>query len=333
MCFSNLRRENSLLKKKLAEQKVLFKEEKERNAENKAQALMVEMYQNTNDSQQSEIEDQAMEIRKQKTQISLINQKLIEKAAESKIAMEKKNSEINSLKNKLNGQQSEIIWTKEIFLASLKVSKKFDEISQNGGNLKLTGHKFPELATAGHKKTKAVADWLTKYAFETERGTETRPGFETGYSQSDDSKKHLSLSKDSYTYKYGRNTPGPIKIKAAADFSGTKHALETKKGTETRPGFETGLTPSEHAKNHHFGELCIFWDSANTDSIRQAKGEPGEAPVPTPTFETNKAKKRLSESDPDKLATFKDVNSLWGKILAQNGVEMTKLGNLCSKSK
>ena len=29
-------------------------------------------------------------------------------------------------------------------------------------------------------------------------------------------------------------------------------------------------------------------NSANTDSIRQAKGEPGRAPIPTPTLETNK---------------------------------------------
>ena len=29
-------------------------------------------------------------------------------------------------------------------------------------------------------------------------------------------------------------------------------------------------------------------NSANTDSIHQAKGEPGQAPVPTPTLETNK---------------------------------------------
>ena len=29
-------------------------------------------------------------------------------------------------------------------------------------------------------------------------------------------------------------------------------------------------------------------NSANTDSIRQAKGKPGQAPVPTPTLETNK---------------------------------------------
>ena len=29
-------------------------------------------------------------------------------------------------------------------------------------------------------------------------------------------------------------------------------------------------------------------NSANTDSIRQAKGELGQAPVPTPTLETNK---------------------------------------------
>ena len=187
--------------------------------------------------------------------------------------MEKKNSEINLLKNRLDGQQAEILWAKEIFLASLKVSKKFDEISQNGSNLKLTGHKFPELATAGHKKTKAVADWLTKYAF------------------------------------------------------------ETKRGTETRPGFETGLAPSEHAKKHHFGELCIFGDSTNTDSIHRAKGEPGQAPVPTPTFDTNKAKKPLSESEPDKLASFKDVNYLWGKILTQNGLGgiVRNLGNLGSK--
>ena len=210
-------------------------------------------------SQQLEIEDQAMKIRKKDIQISLINQKLIDNAAKTKSAMEKKNSEIISLKNKLNEQQLEILWDKEIFLASLRVSKKFDEISQNGSNLKLTGHKFPELATAGHKKTKAVADWLTKYAFETNRGTESRPGFETSY-------------------------------------------------------------PSGHAKKHHFGELCIFGDSANTDSICRAKEELGQAPVPTPTFETNKAKKHLSESDPDKLATFKDVNYLWSKILAQNGL-------------
>ena len=63
------------------------------------------------------------------------------------------------------------------------------------------------------------------------------------------------------------------------------------------------------------------------DSIRQAKGEPGQALVPTPTFETNKAKICLSESDPVKLASFKDVNNLWGKILAQNGLKgIGKLG-------
>ena len=41
MCFSNLRRENRILEKKLAEEKQLFKEEQERNADNKAEALMV----------------------------------------------------------------------------------------------------------------------------------------------------------------------------------------------------------------------------------------------------------------------------------------------------
>ena len=120
-------------------------------------------------------------------------------------------------------------------MAPLKVFKKV-EISQNGSTLKLTGHKFPELATASHKK-----------------------------------------------------------IKALADFSGTKSAFETKRGTETRPGFETGHAQYENAKK------CI------------------------------------SESDPVKLATFKDVNYVWGKILVQNGLEaidkfgqpkfqMTKLG-------
>ena len=29
-------------------------------------------------------------------------------------------------------------------------------------------------------------------------------------------------------------------------------------------------------------------NSANTDSIRQAKGEPGQAPIPTPTLETDR---------------------------------------------
>ena len=279
------------------------------------------MYENTVNSQQLEIEDQAMKIRKQKTQISLINQKLIDKVAESKIAMEKKNSEIILLKNKLDGQQSEILWAKEIFLASLKVSKKVEISQQNGGTLKLTGQKFPELATAGHKKTKAVADFMTENAFETKRGTETRPGFETGHVHSEHAKKRLSQSKDSYTYRYGRNTPGHTKIEAVADFSGTESAFETKRGTKTRSGFKIGHAPSEHAKKHHFGELCIFGDSANTNSIRRAKGELGQAPVPTPTFETNKAKKHLTESDPDKLATFKDVNYLWSKILARNGLE------------
>jgi hypothetical protein len=32
----------------------------------------------------------------------------------------------------------------------------------------------------------------------------------------------------------------------------------------------------------------FFGKSANTDLIRQAKGELGKAPVPTPTLETNK---------------------------------------------
>ena len=242
-------------------------------------------------SQQLEIEDQAMKIRKKDIQISLINQKLIDNAAKTKSAMEKKNSEIISLKNKLNEQQLEILWDKEIFLASLKVSKK--EISQNGSNLKLTGHKFPELAKAGHKKTKAVGDFIR--------------GGGSGWA--------------GWVY-------------AHPDFDcGTKYGFETKRATETRPGFETGLAPSEHAKKHHFGELCIFGDSANTDSIRRAKGEPGQAPVPTPTFDTNKAKKPLSESEPDKLASFKDVNYLWGKILTQNGLGgiVRNLGNLGSK--
>ena len=149
----------------------------------------------------------------------LINQKLIDQAAESKSAMEKKNSEIISLKNMLDRQQSEILkqgeqWAKEILLAPLKVSKKV-EISQNGSTLKLREH-----ATAGHDK-----------------------------------------------------------IKARADFSGTKYAFETKRENETRPGFGTGHAQSEHAKE------------------------------------------RLSKSDPVQLATFKDVNYVWGKILAQNGLE------------
>ena len=175
----------------------MFKEEQEKNADNKAEALKVGMYENIVDSQQLEIEDQAMKIRKKDTQILLINQKLIDKAAESKSAMKKKNSEIISLKNMLDmwrlgtsrssgldRQQSEILkqgeqWAKEILLAPLKVSKK----------------------------------------------------------------------------------------------------VETKRETETRPGFETGHAQSEHAK------------------------------------------KPLSESDPVKLATFKDVNYVWGKILAKNGLE------------
>ena len=36
------------------------------------------------------------------------------------------------------------------------------------------------------------------------------------------------------------------------------------------------------------GAHNFLGNSANTDSIRQAKGEPGQAPVPTPTLETNK---------------------------------------------
>ena len=44
MCFSNLRRENRILEKKLAEEKQLFKEEQEKNADNKAEALMVRIF-------------------------------------------------------------------------------------------------------------------------------------------------------------------------------------------------------------------------------------------------------------------------------------------------
>ena len=36
------------------------------------------------------------------------------------------------------------------------------------------------------------------------------------------------------------------------------------------------------------GAHNFFGNSANTDLICQAKGEPGQAPVPTPTLETNK---------------------------------------------
>jgi hypothetical protein len=85
------------------------------------------MYEDIVDSQQLEINDQAMKIRKKDIQILRINQKLIEVAAESKSAMEKRNSEIISLKNMLNRQQSEIL--------KQRVSKKV-EISQNGSTLK-----------------------------------------------------------------------------------------------------------------------------------------------------------------------------------------------------
>ena len=102
----------------------MFKEEQEKNAGNKAEALMVEMYKNTNDRQQSEIEDQAMEIRKQKTQISQIKQKLIDKAAESKSAMEKKNSDIILLKNMLDRQQSEILKQGEQWAKEKKIKNK-----------------------------------------------------------------------------------------------------------------------------------------------------------------------------------------------------------------
>ena len=36
------------------------------------------------------------------------------------------------------------------------------------------------------------------------------------------------------------------------------------------------------------GAHDFLGNSANSDLIRQAKGEPGQAPVPTPTLETNK---------------------------------------------
>ena len=36
------------------------------------------------------------------------------------------------------------------------------------------------------------------------------------------------------------------------------------------------------------GAHDFLGNSANTDLICQAKGEPGQAPVPTPTLETNK---------------------------------------------
>ena len=73
--------------------------QQEKNADNKAEALKVGIYEDIVDSQQLEIKGQAMKIRKKEAQISLINQKLIDKAAESKSAMEKKNSDIISLKS------------------------------------------------------------------------------------------------------------------------------------------------------------------------------------------------------------------------------------------
>ena len=36
-------------------------------------------------------------------------------------------------------------------------------------------------------------------------------------------------------------------------------------------------------------------NSASTDSLRQEKGEPGQAPVPTPTLETNKQTSRWQQ--------------------------------------
>ena len=70
--------------------------QQEKNADNKAEALNVGMYEDIVDSQQLEIKGQAMKIRKKEAQISLINQKLIDKAVESKSAIEKKNSDIIS---------------------------------------------------------------------------------------------------------------------------------------------------------------------------------------------------------------------------------------------
>ena len=70
--------------------------QQEKNADNKAEALKVGMYEDIVDSQQLEIKGQAMKIRKKEAQISLINQKLIDKAVERKSAIEKKNSDIIS---------------------------------------------------------------------------------------------------------------------------------------------------------------------------------------------------------------------------------------------
>ena len=65
-----------------------------------------------------------MKIRKKETQILLINQKLIDKAAESKSAVEKKNSDIILLKNMLNRQQSGILKQGEQWAKEKKIKNK-----------------------------------------------------------------------------------------------------------------------------------------------------------------------------------------------------------------
>ena len=65
-----------------------------------------------------------MKIRKKETQILLINQKLIDKAAESKRAMEKKKSDIILLKNMLDRQQSGILKQGEQWAKEKKIKNK-----------------------------------------------------------------------------------------------------------------------------------------------------------------------------------------------------------------
>ena len=63
------------------------------------------------------------------------------------------------------------------------------------------------------------------------------------------------------------------------------------------PGFS--YTPTGVEGAHDFSG-----NSANTDSIRQAKGEPGQPLVPTPTLETNKQTRTYQLGPQEGLARY-----------------------------
>ena len=77
-------------------------------------------------------------------------------------------------------------------------------------------------------------------------------------------------------------------------------------------------------------------NSANRDSIRQAMGEPGQAPVPTPTLETNKkcwtlGRKFLADLDKKLLCPINQFKPVQQRAYCTDIYTAVSLLYFCSK--